>query len=128
MGQLLFAIGASARRLRTGDDGTVDLAHLGEIIERNATEATGMLRNALRRLAPRAPEEGLPVAVRVGVEEFSQASGIDTHLVVLGEPRTVPADGAGALLNVVREGLHNAAKHSGAGIVLVTLAYSAPTR
>ena len=86
-----------------------------------------MLREALRQLTPRAPEESLPVAVRVGVEEFSQASGVPAHLVVLGEPRTVSADGAGALLNVVREGLHNAAKHAGAGVVLVTLAY-APTR
>jgi signal transduction histidine kinase len=127
VGQLLFAIGASARRLRTTDDGTVDLTHVGELIERHATEATGMLRDALRHLTPRAPEEGLPVAVRVGVEEFSQASGIPAHLVVLGDPRTVTPDAAGALLNVVREGLHNTAKHAGASIVVVTLAYSPDT-
>jgi signal transduction histidine kinase len=127
VGQLLFAIGASARWLRTGDDGTVDLAHVGEMIERNTTKATVMLRDALRQLTPRAPEESLPVAVRVGVEEFSQGNGIPAHLVVLGEPRTVSADGAGALLNVVREGLHNAAKHAGASVVLVTLAYGPDT-
>jgi len=86
-----------------------------------------MLRDALRRLMPRSPEEGLPVAVRVGVEEFSRACSIPAHLVVLGEPRTVSADGAGALLNVVREALHNVAKHAGASLVLVTLAYSADT-
>lgn len=127
VGQLLFAIGASARRLRTGDDGTVDLAHVSEIIERNATEATRMLRDALHQLTPRAPEESLPVAVRLGVEEFSQANGIAAHLVVLGEPRTVSGEGAGALLNVVREGLLNAAKHSGADVVVVTLAYGPDT-
>ena len=123
VGQLLFAIGASARRLRSGDGDAADLNRIGEIIEGTATEATGMLRAALRQLTPQAPEESLPVAVRVGVEEFAQASGVPAHLVVLGQPRTVPADGAGALLNVVREGLHNAAKHAGAGLVLVTLAY-----
>jgi signal transduction histidine kinase len=126
VGQLLFAIGASARRLRSSDD-AVTLARLGEFIEGTASEATTMLRDALHQLTPREPEEGLPVAVRVGVEEFSQSSGTPAHLVVLGEPRTLTADGAGALLNVVREGLHNAAKHAGATIVLVTLAYSPDT-
>ncbi len=110
VGQLLFAIGASARRLRSCDGDAADLARIGELIEGTATEATAMLRDALRQLTPRAPEESLPVAVRVGVEEFSQTSGVPAHLVVLGEPRTVSADGAGALLNVVREGLHNAAQ------------------
>ena len=86
-----------------------------------------MLRDALHQLTPRAPEESLPVAVRVGVEEFSQASGIPAHFIVLGEPRTVPEDGAGALLNVVREGLHNAAKHACASVVLVTIAYGPDT-
>ena len=127
IGQLLFAIGASARRLRTTDDGTVDLAHLGALIEGSAAEATTMLRCALKSLAPRAPEEGLPVAMRVGVQEFSQASGVPAHLVVLGEPRTVIEDGAGALLNVVREGLLNTAKHAHASRVLVTLAYTPQT-
>ncbi|HEV7536645.1 MAG TPA: ATP-binding protein [Acidimicrobiia bacterium] len=125
VGQLLFAIGASARRLRTGDDGTIDLDHVSEIIERNATEAARMLRDALHQLTPRAPEESLPVAVGVGVEEFSQANGIAAHLVVLGEPRTLSSAGAGALLNVVREGLLNAARHADPGVVIVTLAYSA---
>ena len=127
VGQLLFTIGASARRLRSGDGDAADLTRIGEMIEGTATEAAGMLRDALRQLTPQAPEESLPVAVRVGVEEFAQASGVPTHLVVLGEPRTVPVDGASAVLNVVREGLHNAAKHAGAGLVLVTLAYGPDT-
>ena len=124
---MLFAIGASARRLRTGDGDAADLARIAELIEGTASQATGMLRDALHQLTPRAPEESLPVAVRVGVEEFSQASGIPAHFIVLGEPRTVPEDGAGALLNVVREGLHNAAKHACASVVLVTIAYGPDT-
>lgn len=127
IGHLLFAIGASARRLRSTEDGAVDLVHLGTLIEDSAGEATTMLRSALKSLAPRAPEESLPVAVRVGVEEFSQTSGVPAHLVVLGEPRTVIEDGAGALLNVVREGLLNAAKHAAASRVLVTLLYTPRT-
>jgi signal transduction histidine kinase len=135
VGQILFAIGASARRLRAEADaepgqGRVNLpnlAHLTDMIEGNAARATGMLRDALRRLAPRAPEEGLPVAARLAVEEWVRANGTPAHLVVLGEPRTVSAEGASALLNVVREALQNASKHAGASLVLVTLAYSADT-
>ena len=160
VGQILFAIGASARRLRAetdglsaalaaalatgrGADGPVagsaagradgdtgvadrmpDFAALTAAIEDHAGRATGMLRDALRRLAPRSPEESLPIAARVAIEEFTQATGLAAHLVVLGEPRTVSADGAAGLLNVVREGLLNAAKHAGARLVLVTLAYA----
>ena len=136
VGQILFAIGASARRLRTEADGLQagddlitgealpTLAALSAAIEDHAGRATGMLRDALRRLAPRSPDEALPIAVRMAVEEYTQATGLAAHLVVLGEPRTVTADGATALLNVVREGLLNAAKHAGASLVLVTLAYA----
>jgi LuxR family transcriptional regulator, regulator of acetate metabolism len=105
VGQLLFTIGVSARRLRLDGNGAVDLAGLGGIIENHAARATGMLRDALRRLTPRAPEEDLPVATRLSVEEWSRATSTPAHLVVLGEPRTVGADATGALLNVVREGL-----------------------
>ncbi|HVW31314.1 MAG TPA: ATP-binding protein [Acidimicrobiia bacterium] len=124
VGQILFAIGASARRLRAEADGLPDLVQLSATIEDHAGRATGMLRDALRRLAPRSADEALPIAVRVAVEEFSQSTGLATHLVVLGETRTVSADGAAALLNVVREGLLNAAKHARASLVLVTLSYS----
>lgn len=125
VGQLLFSIGASARRLRAETDDLPDLAQLSQLIESNAGRATGMLREALRRLAPRAPEESLPVAARLSVEEFSRASGIPAHLVVVGEARTITCDGAAALLAVVREALLNVAKHAGAGRAVVTLAYSA---
>ena len=124
VGQLLFAIGASARRLRSSDGDAVDLARIAGLIEGRAAEATTMLRGALRRLAPRTPEEDLPVTARLSLEEFSQTTGTPAHLVVLGDPRSLTADEACALLNVVREGLHNVAKHAGAGLVLVTLAYT----
>jgi LuxR family transcriptional regulator, regulator of acetate metabolism len=127
VGQVLFSIGASARRLRSETDGLPNLAQLSQLIEGNAARATGMLRDALCRLTPRAPEESLPVAARLSVEEFSRASGIPAHLVVVGTARTITCDGAGALVNVVREGLQNVAKHAGAGRVVVTLAYSADT-
>jgi len=126
LGQLLFTIGVSARRL-CGGDGAVDLPYLGALIEDRAAEATTMLRRALRRLAPRTPEEDLPVAVRMSIEEFSRSSGVPAHLVVMGDARSVAADEVCALLNVVREGLLNVAKHARAGLVLVTLAYTPHT-
>jgi signal transduction histidine kinase len=127
VGQLLFTLGASARKLRSDADGLPDLAHLSQTIDETSARATAMLREALSRLTPRAPEEGLPVAARVSVEEFSRASSVPAHLVVVGEPRTVTAEGAGALLNVVREALHNVAKHAAASRVVVTLAYTPET-
>ncbi len=127
VGQLLFTIGASAKKLRYDAEGLPDLAHLSRTIEESSARATAMLREALSHLTPRSPEERLPVAARVSVEEFSQASSVPAHLVVVGEPRTVPSDAAGALLCVVREALHNVAKHAGAGRVIVTLAYTPST-
>ena len=132
IGQLLFAIGSSARRLRleagaVEADGVEALASLTELIEGNAARASGLLRETLRRLTPRAPQESLPVAARVSLEEFTQSSGVPAHLVVLGEPRTVAQDSAATLLNVIREALLNVAKHAGASRVVVTLAYAPET-
>ena len=127
VGALLFTIGASAKKLRHDADGLPDLAHLSQMIEETSARATAMFREALGRLTPQAPEEGLPVAARLSVEEWVRASGVPAHLVVVGEPRMTTADGAGALLNVVRESLHNAAKHADASRVVVTLAYTART-
>lgn len=127
VGQLLFTIGASARRLRLDADDRPDLAGLTEAIQDKAARATALLREALGRLAPRDPEESLPVAARLSVEEWVRAGDVPAHLVVVGEPRMVTADGAGALLNVMREALHNVAKHAAASRVIVTLAYSAET-
>ena len=127
VGQLLFTIGVSARRLRVEADGLPDVEDLSAAIQDQAGRATALLRQALGRLTPRAPEESLPVAARLSVEEWVRAGGVAAHLVVVGEPRTVTADGAGALLAVIREGLCNVAKHAAATRVIVTLAYSPRT-
>ena len=127
VGQLLFTIGASARKLRCDADGLPDLAHLSRDIEETSARATAMLREALGRLTPRAPQESLPVAARLSVEEWVRAGSIPAHLAVVGEPRTVTCEAAGALLGVVREALHNVAKHAGARRVVVTLAYTSET-
>ena len=127
VGQLLFTIGVSARRLRLEAGGFDDLAQLSQAIEDKAGRATALLRQALGRLSARAPQESLPVAARLSVEEWVRAGDVPAHLVVVGEPRTVTADGAGALLAVVREALCNVAKHAAASRVVVTLAYSAET-
>jgi signal transduction histidine kinase len=127
VGQLLFTIGASARKLSCDADGLPDLAHLSQTIEKTSAKATAVLREALGRLTPRAPQESLPVAARLSVEEFCRAGSVPAHLAVVGEPRTVTCEAAGALLGVVREALHNVAKHAGASRVVVTLAYTPET-
>jgi len=127
VGQLLFTIGVSARRLRLDAEDRPDLARLSEAIQDKSAQATALMRQALSRLAPRTPQESLPVAARLSVEEWIRAGDVPAHLVVVGEPRTVTADGTGALLAVVREALHNVAKHAAATRVIVTLAYSPET-
>lgn len=124
VGQLLFSIGASARRLRDLESIESVAAELSTTIEGQAAQAACRLRDALRMLGPQTPEESVPVAVRIDVEEFTRSRGVPAHLVVIGEPRTLPAGDTGAILAVVREGLHNVAKHASASLVLVTLRYT----
>ncbi|HEY3240643.1 MAG TPA: histidine kinase, partial [Acidimicrobiia bacterium] len=112
VGQLLFAIGTSARRLRPDAGGAPPSAQVGREIEGQAAEASSRLRHALGMLGPQTPEECLPVAVRIDVEAFSHRSGVPAHLVVMGQPRGIAPDETCALLNVVREALHNVAKHA----------------
>src|SRR5438067_8996210 len=91
VGQLLFTIGVSARRLRLEAGGFDDLAQLSQAIEDKAGRATALLRQALGRLSARAPQESLPVAARLSLEEWVRAGDVPAHLVVVGEPRTVTA-------------------------------------
>jgi signal transduction histidine kinase len=129
VGPLLFALGASARRLGEilpndlEDDG-IDARAIAGLIGTQAAHASVELREALRRLGPRTPEETVPVAVRIDLEEFTRSTGVPGHVVIMGEPRDLGDAEAAAMLGVVREALFNAAKHARAGRVLVTLRYT----
>jgi signal transduction histidine kinase len=123
-GQILFDIGLSARRLQekasiAGNGGTV-LA-LAKEIELEASDAASCLREALHSLL--ATEEALPVTVRRDTHSFSRRSENPVEVFVVGQPFVTSPAVDGAILAVVREGLHNVEKHAGAASVVLTLFY-----
>jgi signal transduction histidine kinase len=123
LGQLLFAVGVSARLAReSASTGRADLlSHLMRL-EAQVGKATGAVRAALRSLdqAP-TPVDSLAVALRDEVQAFKDRTAIPTHLIALGD-RLPPDDARDALLvSVVREGLRNVERHAAAGEVVVTL-------
>lgn len=123
LGQLLFGIGVSAKKLRPDTSLDFDATTVGLEIEGQAKQAAGYLRDALRLLGPQSPSETLPVAMRMAVEDFSHRSGTPAQLVVLGDPRGVLPEDEAALLGMVREALHNVEKHARASLVTVTVRF-----
>jgi signal transduction histidine kinase len=126
IGQLLFGIGAAARRAQAGVPGEADdlLANLKDI-EEGVSRAAACLRQALRTLAPATPEEALSTVVRMDAAAFTERSGVPVHVVVVGEPSELPSPVQAVLLAVVREGLHNVEKYACASSVILTLHYGA---
>ena len=125
---LLFGIGTAVRRTSEAlPDGAEDL--LGELrcIEARATQAASSLRDILRALAPTNSEEGLPAVIRMDVSSFATYTGLAADLAVIGEPYDLSGEQESVLVAVVREGLHNVAKHAQASSVVVTLHYGLDT-
>jgi signal transduction histidine kinase len=119
---LLFGIGAAACRARTALPPAADeLAVQLEAIQSQASRAASTLRETLRNLAPAGAGEGLAAALLADVRCFSDSTGIPADLAVLGPPVPLTQQQESALLALVREGLHNVARHAGASSVLVTL-------
>jgi LuxR family transcriptional regulator, regulator of acetate metabolism len=124
IGQLLFGIGAAARRAQDGLPGeSADLLTSLRDIEAGASRAASYLRDALRSLAPATPEEALATVIRMDASAFTDRSGVPVHVVVVGEPFALPSPVQAALLAVVREGLHNVEKYAGASSAILTLHY-----
>ncbi|MET9350507.1 GAF domain-containing sensor histidine kinase [Streptomyces termitum] len=87
-----------------------------------AAEAADELRAAVVELRPAAlDEDGLVHTLRTQIQVLDRAH---TARVVFDSPgvRALPAAQEEAVLRVAQEALHNALRHSGAGLVTVTLA------
>lgn len=65
----------------------------------------------------------LPEAIKELVQEWSEASGVETHYVVTGMPRSLRPETEVMLLRVAQEALSNIRKHSGAERAAITLSY-----
>jgi len=129
VGPLLFGIGTAAQRARQLlSPDTQALAGQLESIEAQASRATSSLRDVLLALGTRGCDGGgLTTTVAMDVDWFSSSTGLAVDLAVIGEPAGLSAEQESAVLAVVREGLHNVARHAQASSVLVTLHCGAET-
>jgi signal transduction histidine kinase len=122
IGQILFGIGASAKRSGVlAEGGNPTLTANMKFIEAEASRAGAHLREIIRTIARPAGEVELETEVRILTEMFSARTGIAADVVVSGSRRPLSHDAFQALAAVVREALHNVEKHSRAQTVVVTL-------
>jgi signal transduction histidine kinase len=121
--QALFAIGIAAQESREAGDPESLAKRLAQI-ETMAADARSELRDALARIS-RAPEGlGLESLVDAEAKLFERRTGRHARVTRHGEARRLETVCEGLLVDTVREGLANAAKHTTAQVVLVHLAYA----
>ncbi|KWW98155.1 hypothetical protein TH66_23200 [Carbonactinospora thermoautotrophica] len=121
IGQLLFSIGASARAALT--DAADDDPHAAERwrdVERQASRAASLLRDALHALCPPTDTDAFLTAVRADMDEFTERTGIPASLINAGGLTELPPEVASALARAVRVALHNVEKHARASSVVVS--------
>ncbi len=125
IGQNLTALGIDLATLKHRLHGEAD-RNAGTRIDamRALVEKTiDAIRGVMTDLRPPALEEfGLAPALRWYAAEFSERTGMKASLSVAGGERRLPRDTELALFRIVQEALTNAAKHSGASSVHVSVA------
>jgi signal transduction histidine kinase len=120
--QLFYSVGLEAERgLEAAAAGRSPLAHL-EAIHRMVAEGSARVRSAIFELARNTGQEPLSSALQTLLQEFEEATAIETCLVL--PPQLALPDLAlrGMVVDVVREALSNVRKHAQATMVLVGLA------
>jgi LuxR family transcriptional regulator, regulator of acetate metabolism len=123
LGQILFAVGVSARMAReSAATGRADqISHLIRL-ERQVTEASSSLRRTLRGLdSPPTPVGSLSLTLREDVAAFNRRTAVPAHLIVLGDLLQADPDRDALLVDVAREALRNVERHASAEEVVVTL-------
>jgi signal transduction histidine kinase len=121
--QALFAIGIAAQHSRESRDQSVIEEKLSEI-ESAAAAARSDLREALARLS-RTPDAMRFEAVFEGeLRLFEHRTGRHVWITRHGEPRELARASEQLLIDSVREGLRNAAKHAYGPVVLAHLGYT----
>jgi signal transduction histidine kinase len=124
--QSLFAIGIAAQRSQETSDRSVLEEKLAQI-EATAAAARSELRAALARLT-RAPHGvGFEALFEAELRLFERRTGRRVWITRHGEPRDLGHLSEELLIDSVREGLTNAAKHAQGPVVLAHLGYQ-PTR
>jgi signal transduction histidine kinase len=119
--QLFYSIGLEAERgLEAAAAGLSPLSHL-EAVHRMAGQGSAGVRSAIFELARTVDQEPLSGALQTLVQEFEEATTIETCLV-LPPQLTLPDIGLrGMVVRMVQEALANVRKHARATMVLVSL-------
>ncbi len=125
IGQNLTALGIDLATLKQRLHGEADpnaetrIDAMRALVEKTIDAIRGVMTD----LRPPALEEfGLAPALRWYAAEFSERTGMKASLNVAGGERRLPRDTELALFRIVQEALTNAAKHSGASSVHVSVA------
>lgn len=119
VGAMLFAIKAGLSEL--GEQLARDPAVQGRIadLERQAREASTILRESLRALSCSPQEVALAVALRGHCSAFEEQTGLPARLVIMNETPGLDQSCVRALTETVREALLNVRKHAKASSVVV---------
>ena len=88
-----------------------------------ADEAFLEVRRSVRALGPPPAEERSGAGAMAALARSFEGTGLEARFAVEGEERDLTEEAELALYRALQEGLSNAARHSGARVVLVTLAY-----
>ncbi len=121
LGAMLYSIGADARGLRENVDADPALLARLERLSERTSEASTLLREALRALHASPTELSLGATLQDACRDFEARTGIRTQVLVLSALPHVPDGVLGEVLRAFREALHNVEKHADAAAVFVTV-------
>lgn len=125
-GQVLTALQLRLSRLQIQAP-TPEVEQQAASLREMALEAMTEVRNLALDLRPSALDElGLVGALTDYVSTYSSRTNVPAKLHVYGAQRRLPAEAEVTLFRIAQEGLTNAAKHSKASQVSVSLAFSNP--
>jgi signal transduction histidine kinase/DNA-binding NarL/FixJ family response regulator len=120
LADILLNVDEAERRLATGLDPRSSLAHA-------RTAARSALRETQRTVLGLGPESldshSLAEAIALELSWAESAAGLQTRLVVVGEPNVIAADTVRQIFRIVQESLTNVVEHAAARSVRVGLVY-----
>jgi signal transduction histidine kinase len=126
VGALLFAIGSGVAGLADAAAGDAGLSSKVEQLRRQASDASGALRDSLRTLRSSPAALKLAVALREDTAGFADRTGSSAELVLLDDLPALPPSRVEVLVAAVREALLNVEKHAQAQAVVVSISRRLP--
>ncbi len=121
IGQLLFGIGAAARRMQGQSTDDEDLRQLASRIETQAQSASEQLRTALSTLTEADDSDAFLAALDGEIADLTARSAIDCHLVIQGVMPELSTATESAAISATRQALVNVEQHADAQRVIVTV-------